>query len=79
VIDSGRVTLNLGHAASVAALMLTTEAVVAEELIAQPGAIVAPGFRTGRKGWRGRRRRCNTREKGPAGSFSASLTTGAST
>ena len=34
----------LEHAASVAALLLTTEALVAEELIAQPGAIVAPGF-----------------------------------
>ena len=45
VIDPVRVTrLSLEHAASVAALMLTTEAVVAEELIAQPGAIVAPGF-----------------------------------
>jgi hypothetical protein len=32
------------HAASVAALMLTTEALVAEELIAQPGAVIAPGF-----------------------------------
>jgi hypothetical protein len=32
------------HAASVAALLLTTAAVVAEELMAQPGAIVAPGF-----------------------------------
>ena len=27
-----------------AALLLTTEALVAEELIAQPGAIIAPGF-----------------------------------
>jgi chaperonin GroEL len=45
VIDPVRVTrLSLEHAASVAALMLTTEALVAEELIAQPGAIVAPGF-----------------------------------
>ena len=32
------------HAASVGALLLTTEALVAEELIAQPGAIIAPGF-----------------------------------
>lgn len=40
-----RVTrLTIQHAASVAALMLTTEALVAEELIAQPGAIIAPGF-----------------------------------
>jgi chaperonin GroEL len=45
VIDPVRVTrLSVEHSASVAALMLTTEAVVAEELIAQPGAIVAPGF-----------------------------------
>ena len=45
VIDPVRVTrLSLEHAASVAALMLTTEALVAEELIAQPGAIIAPGF-----------------------------------
>jgi chaperonin GroEL len=45
VIDPLRVTrLTIQHAASVAALMLTTEALVAEELIAQPGAIVAPGF-----------------------------------
>jgi chaperonin GroEL len=45
VIDPVRVTrAALQHAASVAALMLTTEALVAEELIAQPGAIIAPGF-----------------------------------
>ncbi len=45
VIDPLRVTrLSLEHAASVAALMLTTEALVAEELIAQPGAVIAPGF-----------------------------------
>jgi chaperonin GroEL len=45
VIDPVRVTrLTLQHAASVAALLLTTEAVVAEELIAQPGAVIAPGF-----------------------------------
>jgi chaperonin GroEL len=45
VIDPVRVTrLSLQHAASVAALMLTTEALVAEQLIGQPGAIVAPGF-----------------------------------
>ncbi len=45
VIDPVRVTrLALQHAASVAALLLTTEAVVAEELLAQPGAILAPGF-----------------------------------
>ena len=45
VIDPVRVTrLALEHAASVAALLLTTEALVAEELIAQPGAVIAPGF-----------------------------------
>ena len=45
VIDPLRVTrLTIQHAASVAALLLTTEALVAEELIAQPGAIIAPGF-----------------------------------
>ena len=45
VVDPVRVTrVSLEHAASVAALLLTTEALVAEELIAQPGAVVAPGF-----------------------------------
>ena len=45
VVDPVRVTRSsLEHAASVAALLLTTEALVAEELIAQPGAVVAPGF-----------------------------------
>jgi chaperonin GroEL len=45
VIDPVQVTCgSLQHAASVAALLLTTEAVVAEELFAQPGAVVAPGF-----------------------------------
>jgi chaperonin GroEL len=45
VIDPVRVTrLSLQHAASVAALMLTTEALVAEQVIGQPGAILAPGF-----------------------------------
>ena len=45
IVDPVRVTrLSLEHAASVAALLLTTEALVAEELIAQPGAVVAPGF-----------------------------------
>jgi chaperonin GroEL len=45
VIDPVQVTCaSLQNAASVAALLLTTEAVVAEELFAQPGAIVAPGF-----------------------------------
>ena len=45
IVDPVRVTrLSLEHAASVAALLLTTEALVAEELIAQPGAVIAPGF-----------------------------------
>src|SRR3954462_13202605 len=45
VVDPVRVTrLSLENAASIAALLLTTEALVAEELIAQPGAIIAPGF-----------------------------------
>jgi chaperonin GroEL len=45
VVDPVRVVkAALAHAASVAALLLTTEALVAEELIAQPGAVVAPGF-----------------------------------
>ena len=45
VVDPVRVTcLSLQHAASVAALLLTTEAVVAEELFAQPGSVIAPGF-----------------------------------
>jgi chaperonin GroEL len=45
VIDPVQVTCaSLQNAASVAALLLTTEAVVAEEIFAQPGAIVAPGF-----------------------------------
>jgi len=45
VVDPVRVVkASLSHAASVAALLLTTEALVAEELIAQPGAVIAPGF-----------------------------------
>jgi chaperonin GroEL len=45
VIDPLRVTrLTIQHAASVAALMLTTDALVAEELVAQPGAVIVPGF-----------------------------------
>jgi chaperonin GroEL len=45
IVDPVRVTrLGLEHSASVAALMLTTEALVAEEILAQPGAIIAPGF-----------------------------------
>jgi chaperonin GroEL len=45
VVDSAKVTRSaLQSAVSVAALLLTTEALVAEELVAQPGAILAPGF-----------------------------------
>jgi chaperonin GroEL len=45
VIDPVQVTCSsLQHAASVAALLLTTEAIVAEEVIAQPGSVIAPGF-----------------------------------
>jgi chaperonin GroEL len=45
VVDPVRVTrLSLQHAASVAALLLTTEAVVAERVVAQPGAVIAPNF-----------------------------------
>ena len=51
VIDPVRVTrLSLEHAASVAALLLTTEALVAEELIAQPGAIDRARLRRPRGG-----------------------------
>jgi chaperonin GroEL len=45
VVDPVLVTcLSLQNAASVAALLLTTEAVVAEEVLGQPGAVLAPGF-----------------------------------
>ena len=45
VADPVRVTrLTLQNAASVASLLLTTEAAVAEQLVAQAGAIIAPGF-----------------------------------
>jgi chaperonin GroEL len=45
VVDPVRVVrLSLEHAASVAALLLTTEAIVAERLLAQPGAVIAPNF-----------------------------------
>jgi chaperonin GroEL len=45
VIDAAKVTRSaLQNAVSIAALLLTTEALVAEELVAQPGAILAPGF-----------------------------------
>jgi chaperonin GroEL len=43
VIDAAKVTRSaLQSAVSIAALLLTTEALVAEELVAQPGAILAP-------------------------------------
>jgi chaperonin GroEL len=45
IIDPLRMTLpTLERAASVAAFLLTTGAVAAVGLIAQPGAIVTPGF-----------------------------------
>jgi chaperonin GroEL len=45
VIDAAKVTrAALQNAVSIAALLLTTEALIAEELVAQPGAIIAPGF-----------------------------------
>ena len=46
VIDPVRVTRLVARSTRPrsAALLLTTEALVAEELIAQPGAIIAPGF-----------------------------------
>jgi chaperonin GroEL len=45
IIDAAKVTRSaLQSAVSIAALLLTTEALVAEEVLAQPGAILAPGF-----------------------------------
>jgi chaperonin GroEL len=45
IIDAAKVTrAALQNAVSIAALLLTTEALIAEELVAQPGAIIAPGF-----------------------------------
>jgi chaperonin GroEL len=45
VIDPAKVTRSaLESAVSIAALLLTTEALVAEEVVAQPGAVLAPGF-----------------------------------
>ncbi|MCQ8186943.1 chaperonin GroEL [Streptomyces rugosispiralis] len=45
VIDPLKVTRSALHsAASIAALLLTTETLVVEEIIQNPGAIVAPGF-----------------------------------
>jgi chaperonin GroEL len=45
VIDAAKVTRSaLQNAVSIAALLLTTEALIAEELVGQPGAVMAPGF-----------------------------------
>jgi chaperonin GroEL len=45
VIDAAKVTRSaLQNAVSIAALLLTTEALVAEELVAQPGAVLSPEF-----------------------------------
>jgi chaperonin GroEL len=45
VADAAKVTRSaLQNAVSIAALLLTTEALVAEELVGQPGAVMAPGF-----------------------------------
>jgi chaperonin GroEL len=45
VIDPAKVTRSaLQNAVSIAALLLTTEALIAEELVGQPGAVIAPGF-----------------------------------
>ncbi len=45
VIDPAKVTRSaLRSAASIAALVLTTEVLVAEEVFGQPGAIMVPGF-----------------------------------
>jgi chaperonin GroEL len=45
VIDPAKVTRSaLQSAVSIAALLLTTEALIAEEVVGQPGAVLAPGF-----------------------------------
>jgi chaperonin GroEL len=45
VIDPVKVTRSaLQSAASIAALLLTTETLVVEEIVQNPGAIIAPGF-----------------------------------
>ncbi|MCP2624465.1 chaperonin GroEL [Mycolicibacterium smegmatis] len=45
IIDPFKVTrAALGSAASIAALLITTETAVVEEILGQPGAIMAPGF-----------------------------------
>src|SRR4051794_13795040 len=45
VVDAAKVTRSaLQNAVSIAALLLTTDALAAEEPVAQPGAVLAPGF-----------------------------------
>ena len=45
IIDPLKVTRSaLQSAASIAALLLTTETLIVEEIIGNPGAIMAPGF-----------------------------------
>src|SRR5215208_6546329 len=45
MIDAAKVTRSaLQSAVSIAALLLTTEALIAEEVVAQPGSVLAPGF-----------------------------------
>src|SRR6202035_280392 len=45
IIDPAKVTRSaLQSAVSIAALLLTTDVLIAEEMLAQPGAILAPGF-----------------------------------
>jgi chaperonin GroEL len=45
IIDPLKVTRSaLQSAASIAALLLTTETLIVEEVVGQPGAIWAPGF-----------------------------------
>jgi chaperonin GroEL len=45
IIDAAKVTRSaLQSAVSIAALLLTTDALVAEEVIGQPGSVIAPGF-----------------------------------
>jgi chaperonin GroEL len=45
IIDPLKVTRSaLQSAASIAALLLTTETAVVEEVMVNPGAIIAPGF-----------------------------------
>jgi chaperonin GroEL len=45
VMDPVKITRSaLESAASIAALLLTTETAIVEEVLGNPGAIVAPGF-----------------------------------